>query len=374
MSGKGGTDEKEMEVEDEEFRVWKKNTPVLYDLVISHPLEWPSLTVHWSPLSPHTLLLGTHTSNGSPNFLILADVSFPPTHPPKVEIKHMLPADGEVNRARFMPQNPSVIGAKTNGCDVYVFDSSKPSTSDFDPHLRLRGHRDEGYGLSWSLLREGYLLSASHDRCICLWDILAIPQDTSVLDAMHVFEGHSSAIGDVSWHPKNDSLFGSVGDDCLLMIWDSRTYKPEQRIKAHEKEVNGLSFNLYTEWIVATASSDATIGLFDLRKLTLPLHVLSGHDGEVLQVDWDPNHEAVLASSSDDRRVIVWDINRIGDEQQEGDASDGPAELLFSHGGHKARISDFAWNKSEPWIISSVAEDNSLQVWEMAESIYHDDD
>lgn len=65
---------------------------------------------------------------------------------------------------------------------------------------------------------------------------------------------------------------------------------------------------------------------------------------------------------------------RIGDEQLEGEAEDGPPELLFSHGGHKAKISDFSWNKNEPWVISSVAEDNTLQVWQMAESIYRDDD
>ncbi|KAJ0867459.1 putative histone-binding protein RBBP4 [Helianthus annuus] len=33
----------------EEYKVWKKNTPFLYDLVITHPLEWPSLTVEWLP-------------------------------------------------------------------------------------------------------------------------------------------------------------------------------------------------------------------------------------------------------------------------------------------------------------------------------------
>lgn len=56
------------------------------------------------------------------------------------------------------------------------------------------------------------------------------------------------------------------------------------------------------------------------------------------------------------------------------DSEDGPPELLFSHGGHKAKISDFAWNKNEPWVLASVAEDNSLQVWQMAESIYHDEE
>lgn len=95
---------------------------------------------------------------------------------------------------------------------------------------------------------------------------------------------------------------------------------------------------------------------------------------EVFQVEWDPNHETVLASTADDRRVTVWDLNRIGEEQLTEDVDDGPPELLFSHGGHKAKISDFSWNKKEPWVISSVADDNSLQVWQMTESIYRDDD
>ena len=33
----------------EEYKIWKKNTPFLYDLVITHALEWPSLTVQWMP-------------------------------------------------------------------------------------------------------------------------------------------------------------------------------------------------------------------------------------------------------------------------------------------------------------------------------------
>ena len=71
---------------------------------------------------------------------------------------------------------------------------------------------------------------------------------------------------------------------------------------------------------------------------------------------------------------MTYDLFRIGDEQLELDAEDGPPELLFSHGGHKAKISDFSWNKNEPWVISSVADDNTLQVWQMDEGIYRDDD
>jgi hypothetical protein len=67
----------------EEYKIWKKNTPFLYDLVVTHALEWPSLTVQWLPevtkpsgkeIALHKLLLGTHTSSGEQNYLIIAEV------------------------------------------------------------------------------------------------------------------------------------------------------------------------------------------------------------------------------------------------------------------------------------------------------------
>jgi len=31
----------------EEYKLWKKNSPYLYDLIISHVLEYSSLTCQW---------------------------------------------------------------------------------------------------------------------------------------------------------------------------------------------------------------------------------------------------------------------------------------------------------------------------------------
>lgn len=61
-------------------------------------------------------------------------------------------------------------------------------------------------------------------------------------------------------------------------------------------------------------------------------------------------------------RLHVWDLSKIGEEQTAEDAEDGPPELLFIHGGHTAKISDFSWNPNEPWVICSVSEDNIMQV------------
>lgn len=39
----------EEKIINEEYKIWKKNAPYLYDLVVTHALEWPSLTAQWLP-------------------------------------------------------------------------------------------------------------------------------------------------------------------------------------------------------------------------------------------------------------------------------------------------------------------------------------
>lgn len=50
----------------------------------------------------------------------------------KIEIEIKISHEGEVNRARYMPQNPCIIATKTPTSDVLVFDytkhPSKPGT------------------------------------------------------------------------------------------------------------------------------------------------------------------------------------------------------------------------------------------------------
>ena len=81
----GFDDGVEERVINEEYKIWKKNTPFLYDLVMTHALEWPSLTTQWLPdvtrpdgkdYSVHRLILGTHTSDEQ-NHLLIASVQLP---------------------------------------------------------------------------------------------------------------------------------------------------------------------------------------------------------------------------------------------------------------------------------------------------------
>ena len=111
----------------------------------------------------------------------------------KIEIEIKINHEGEVNRARYMPQNPCVIATKTPSSDVLVFDYTKhPSRPDSGgkslPDLRLKGHEKEGYGLSWNPTLQGHLLSASEDKTVCLWDLNTTPSE-KIIEAKTIFTG-----------------------------------------------------------------------------------------------------------------------------------------------------------------------------------------
>ncbi len=59
----------------------------------------------------------------------------------------------------------------------------------------------------------------------------------------------------------------------------------------------------------------AQVALHDLRNLRRPLHTFEHHNEEVFQIGWSPKNETILASCGADRRLMVWDLSRIGEEQ-----------------------------------------------------------
>eukprot|EP01084_Bolivina_argentea_P057432 104924_1 len=139
----------------EEYKLWKKNSPFLYDLVLSSALEWPSLSVEWLPdkkvihdtndidYSIQRLVIATHTNETEQDYLMIAEARLPTIDPKKlsdkykhscdvyggfggaagkIEIVQKITHNGEANRARYMPQNRHIIATKTKHATVSVFD------------------------------------------------------------------------------------------------------------------------------------------------------------------------------------------------------------------------------------------------------------
>jgi WD40 repeat protein len=163
-----------------------------------------------------------------------------------------------------------------------------------------------------------------------------------------------------------------VGDDKALRVWDIRKCREALVVpNAHTSDIFSVEFNPAADYLIATASD--VIHLWDIRRMAGPLFTFAEHVGDVRALGWAPWSEVILASASTDRRVMVWDLSRIGEEVVKEDRADGPPELLFTHGGHCDALNDFSWHPTTPWLCASTSEDNVLQVWKMSYDLYGDD-
>jgi histone-binding protein RBBP4 len=205
--------------------------------------------------------------------------------------------------------------------------------------------------------------------------------DSKKLKPSRQYTHHTNVVNDVQHHPHPgaSNWIGTVSDDRTLQIIDTRQASTDRAAKVssrhqHSDAINSLAFNPHSEFLVATASADRTVGIWDLRNLKTKVHTLLGHTNAVTSVAWHPTDVSILGSGGWDRRVLLWDLSRVGEEQAPDDADDGPPEVLFMHGGHTNHLAEFSWNPNEPWVVCSAAEDNMLQIWQPADAIVGGDD
>lgn len=399
---------------------WKANSDLMYDIIREEELEWPSLTVQWLPgvcISPdgvalQQLILGTQTSGAEQNMLIVANIQLPeaasdesddsdqedfgsagakkkkidPDANADVEededcvcgFSHNLPHDGDVNKARFMPQAPNLIATKSGTGVVYLFDTSKPAPADQPKsahQMMMAGTAADGFALAWNPLRANYLLSG--DSVLCCWDTAAGPQG-SALRPLFTNQGHSDAINDVAW--LSHSTCASVSDDKTLRVWDIRDATKVTSSLEYSGGLNALGFTTEDEHHLLTGAADGHILRWDLRKLSLKdvAYTFSGHSKAVFSIQFSPFHPSVFASAGNDRDVLIWDMDGIGKPpREEEDEEPVPSELLFKHSGHTSPVSDISWNLNGEkfWVMASVqAEGNVLHVWKPSQSLLEEEE
>ncbi len=289
--------------------------------------------------------------------------------------------------------------------NVYIFHIGKHPSTPIDihttrPEMILKGHQSSGYALAWSHITKGMLLSASDDGTICLYqipvqDIKGGDKETIVVDKpfKRMCNAHNGVINDVQWHSVHPSLFGTVGDDSTINIWNytmATNITPENNDdeenidnlkpiihlenQHNNKEINCIQFNSFNQYIFATGGADNHINIWDIRscvgtsnKNVMPLHILKNHTDAIYSIRFSPHDEYTLASSGNDRKVIMWDLSQM---KNGNDDNDSKHCVRFIHCGHTMGVNDISFNLNDPNVLCSVGEDNVLQIWKEKSNYY----
>jgi ribosome assembly protein RRB1 len=110
-------------------------------------------------------------------------------------------------------------------------------------------------------------------------------------------------------------------------------------ILAHNSDVNVISWNYLKPNLLASGSDDGSFKIWDLKAPKNAIAEILWHSEPITSIHFQPNDESVLAVSSADNRLGIWDFAVEADDQGRQDEDEMeeevPDQLMFLHQGQE---------------------------------------
>lgn len=299
-----------------------------------------------------------------------------------------IPLKATTNRIRISPHAQStgeyLTATMSESGEVFIYDLASQFKA-FDtpgfmipksakrPLHTIKNHGNvEGYGLDWSpLINTGALLTGDTTGRIHLTS-----RTTSnwVTDKTPFYASDAS-IEDIQWSTGENTVFASAGCDGYVRIWDTRSkkHKPAISVVASKSDVNVISWCDKINHLLASGHDDGSWSVWDLRNFNpqtptpSPVAHYDFHKAPVTSISFNPSDESIIAVSSEDNTVTLWDLAVEADDdeisQQRKDLQelqDIPPQLLFVH--WQKDVKDVRWHKQIPGCLVSTGGDG-LNIW-----------
>lgn len=277
--------------------------------------------------------------------------------------------EGDVNRVLSTKNdhNSVIMAAKTT--EVYLFDLKNLSSNsnDIKPIATLEGHTAEGYGLAFNHSAT-QLASCSEDSLVFIYDI---ENSKSIYNYNHDNVG----LNCIGYSEFDSNLCLVAAEDGYILTLDMRKDGIASKTRKNAGAQNAVSTTPLNSNIFASGDVEGVVHLWDQRNLLEPIHEIKAHSESIVRLHFNKLSSSLIASASEDSTVSIFDLDSAGKdvEYEEQDVDDdAPSELMFTHNGHQEKIYDFSWSKHEDTdiLVASVGEDYVLQMWQMSDDIF----
>ncbi|KAK6199338.1 WD40-repeat-containing domain protein [Scheffersomyces amazonensis] len=279
------------------------------------------------------------------------------------------------------------------------------------PVMNWKEHGREVFSVNWNLVDKSNFVSSSWDGTIKVWSpqrnqsLLTLENPSSIASTTQVQpqlqppgttvplshqQSHQqtqnsintiNCIYNATFSPHSPSTIISCSGSSHLQIWDIRAPNPLQMDYIAHGGLEALScdWNKYKSTIVASAGTDKSIRIWDLRLISkvdqhnitqpsyhvrgpTPLNELLGHEFAVRKIQWSPHDGQELISTSYDMSVRIW-----RDESHEKarflNLQNGGCRGVFN--SHKEFVigCDYSlWG--EPGWVATTGWDEMVYVWD----------
>ncbi|KAG7124894.1 Coronin-like protein crn1 like [Verticillium longisporum] len=150
--------------------------------------------------------------------------------------------------------------------------------------------------------------------------VIPLEEKGKLPDQIPLFRGHTATVLDTDWNPFNDRIIASASEDGKVFIWqvpdnftlytdaeEPADVSPVSKLGGHSRKVGQVLFNPAADNILASASGDLTIKLWDIST-GQNTHTLQ-HGDIVQSLSWNAAGSQ-LVTTSRDKKIRVWDVRQ----------------------------------------------------------------
>eukprot|EP00270_Netrium_digitus_P010876 TRINITY_DN3403_c0_g1_i1.p1 TRINITY_DN3403_c0_g1~~TRINITY_DN3403_c0_g1_i1.p1 ORF type:complete len:584 (+),score=199.20 TRINITY_DN3403_c0_g1_i1:238-1752(+) len=220
--------------------------------------------------------------------------------------------------------------------------------------FRPGSHTDAVLGLAWNLEFRNVLGSCSADKSVKVWDV-------ATGQCQHTMCHHSNKVQSLAWNPSHPTVLLSGSFDRSAAIVDMRAPAKEAVRWPVSADVETVAWDPHHPELFVVSTEDGIVSINDVRTALgggayagQPVFSLHAHDAAACSVSFNPSAPGLLATASMDKSVKLWDI-----EHQ-------TPSLVTSQAPKLGALFSIAFCADAPSLLAMGGSRGKLQVWDVA--------
>ncbi|KAF9224281.1 DUF1900-domain-containing protein [Gyrodon lividus] len=187
-----------------------------------------------------------------------------------------------------------------------------------------RTHTAAVLDTAWSPANDTLVASASEDGTSLLWKVpdslfegwTSDGWEPLDLEPVARLDVSPKKVGQALWHPTAANVLATASGEHLVKLWDlADSSRPRSTLTGHGDTIQSMAFNA-TGTILATTCRDKKLRLFDPRTGSDPVRITEGHGGiKGARVVWMGESDRMATtgfSKMSDRQVTIWETGGLG--------------------------------------------------------------